>query len=287
MSNGSTQVHCRQIAQTDIDAVVDLLATGFPDRSHDFWRTGLRRLAAHRTPPELPRFGYLLEVESKPVGVLLVLSSFVDGGPEVRCNVAAWFVAPDYRSLAPLLAARALRHKQATYLNVSPAPHTRPMLDALGYAPFCKGQFVCVPALNRSEPTARVEALASDSTSSAGLAVFEREVLRDHAALGCLSVVVHLGVRSHPFVFQRLRWHGLLPFARLIYCRSIDDFIACAGALGRHLASRGVPLVAIDSNGPIPGLRGRFRPSTPRYFKGTVAPRLGDLAYTEFVMFGI
>ena len=105
MSNGSKQVQCRQIAQTDIDAVVDLLATGFPDRSHDFWRAGLRRLAGHRTPPALPRFGYLLEVESKPVGVLLVLSSFVDGGPEVRCNVAAWFVVPHYRSLAPLLAA--------------------------------------------------------------------------------------------------------------------------------------------------------------------------------------
>ena len=44
---------------------------------------------------------------------------------------------------------------------------------------------------------------------------------------------------------------------------------------------------ALDANGPVKGLVGSFRTSRGRkYFKGPKAPRLGDLAYTETVIFG-
>jgi hypothetical protein len=54
------------------------------------------------------------------------------------------------------------------------------------------------------------------------------------------------------------------------------------------LTARGRPLVIIDSNGPIPGLVGKyFSNKAPKYFKGPDRPRFGDLAYTEAVMFGL
>jgi hypothetical protein len=44
----------------------------------------------------------------------------------------------------------------------------------------------------------------------------------------------------------------------------------------------------IDSNGPISGLVGKYLKNyMPKYFKGPVAPHLGDLAYTEVAMFGV
>jgi hypothetical protein len=43
----------------------------------------------------------------------------------------------------------------------------------------------------------------------------------------------------------------------------------------------------IDSNGPIPGLIGKyFGNQAPKYFKGPDRPSCGDLAYTEAAMFG-
>jgi hypothetical protein len=74
---------------------------------------------------------------------------------------------------------------------------------------------------------------------------------------------------------------------RLIYCRDLADFARFARPLGRHLLRRGIPWVAVDSNGPIPGLPGFFRKRGERqYFRGPDQPRLGDLAYTEAALFG-
>ena len=75
--------------------------------------------------------------------------------------------------------------------------------------------------------------------------------------------------------------------AKLIYCRDIHEFVRFARPVGRYLIARGRPFVIINSNGPIPGLVGKyFGDKTPKYFKGPDQPRLGDLAYTEVVMFG-
>jgi hypothetical protein len=94
--------------------------------------------------------------------------------------------------------------------------------------------------------------------------------------------------QAHPFIF-RPRFHkGIVPSLQLVYCRDIDDFVRCAGPIGRFLALRGRPFVLIDSNGPISGLVGKyFDGRMPKFFKGPDRPRLGDLAYTEAAMFGV
>ena len=77
------------------------------------------------------------------------------------------------------------------------------------------------------------------------------------------------------------------PCAQIIYCRDVGDFIRLAGPIGRFLAPRGLPLVIVDANGPIPGLIGTYHRDRPKYFKGLLRPRLGDLAYTEYALFGL
>ena len=60
MSMKRQAIVCRQIVLTDKDAVADLLASGFPERSRAFWGQALQRLADHDTPLGFPRFGYVL-----------------------------------------------------------------------------------------------------------------------------------------------------------------------------------------------------------------------------------
>ena len=283
-------LHCRQIAPSDIAAVAALLERGFPHRNRRFWLRALAQLTRREPPSGLPQYGYLLESDGVPVGAILLICSTVRAGEAAapRCNVSSWYVEPDFRAYASMLAAAALRHRNVTYLNVSPAPHTRPIIEAQGFARYCDGIFIAVPMLNGLFGGERVKVFGGERRPAAAFDPFEQEVLSQHAALGCISLWCETAERAYPFVFRPRLVRFVIPCAQLIYCRDIADFVRFAGPLGRFLAARGQPLVIVDANRRIPGLVGFFaRGSMPKYFKGPQRPRLGDLAYTESAVFGL
>jgi hypothetical protein len=284
------KVRARQICQTDIPAVVNLLAAGFKDQSSEFWQQALMKLTDHSTPIGLPKYGYLLESNGAVVGVILLIFSELGSGTAaaIRGSVSSWFVEPSFRSYATLLASKALSHKHVTYLNITPAMHTLPILQVQGYSQYSKGIFFALPALQLRFPGARVTVAAPDTRPSSQFEPFEHELLSEHAKYGCLSLWCETAERAYPFVFRPRSHKGILPYVQLIYSRHLDAFVRLAGPLGRFLIVRGWPLVMIDANGPMPGLVGQYREAKqPKYFKGPDRPRLGDLAYTEVAMFGL
>jgi hypothetical protein len=283
-------IRCRQIADADVPAIVALLARGFPARGRAFWQHALAQLAKRKPPPGLPQYGYLVARDGEPVGAILVICSTVRAGDgfTTRCNLSSWYVEPAFRSYAPLLVSRALAHKDVTYLNVSPAPHTTPIIEAQGFARYSDGLFVAVPMLKDLFGGERVQVIEAHERVPVEIDPFEREILRQHAALGCISFWCVAAGRAYPFVFRPRIVKKFIPCARLIYCRDIGDLARFAGPIGRYLARRGTPLVIVDANGPLPGLVGVFRGGRmPKYFKGGERPRLGDLAYTEFAVLGV
>ncbi|HTR76930.1 MAG TPA: hypothetical protein VMH39_02430 [Gemmatimonadaceae bacterium] len=291
MASPTPLVRCRTIEHADLARVLALLEAGFPERSRERWVLALNRLSEHPTPAGLPKYGYLLEADSELVGVILVIfsSSVVEGQVRVRGNVSGWYVVPAYRSHAAMLASHALGHKGVTFLNISPARHTWPILEAQGYTKFGAGQFFAVPALCAPQPRVAVRAAAHDLKPGMGLSQSEVDLLLSHAEYGCHSVVVDSADGRYPFVFARRweRWKGIkFPYGLVAYCRGSDVFVRFAGPLGRFLALRGMPVICIDANQPILGLAGKFVEWGPRFFKGPNPPRLGDVAYTERVMFG-
>jgi hypothetical protein len=96
----------REISESDIDAIADLLTRGFVHRSREYWMRGLRRQGARPLPPDTPRYGYLLENEGVPVGCLLMIYSrtTLDGEMTTCCNVSSWYVDPAFRNTAALFA---------------------------------------------------------------------------------------------------------------------------------------------------------------------------------------
>jgi hypothetical protein len=283
-------LHCRQIAAADVPAIVGLLTRGFPTRGRAFWEHALQQLAKRQPPPGLPQYGYLLESGGAPVGTILLICSTMrtEGGLATRCNLSSWYVEPAFRFYASLLVSRALAHKNVTYLNVSPAPHTTPIIEAQGFARYCDGVFVALPMLKDLFGGEHAQIIDAHEPLPVEADAFEREILLQHAALGCISVWCVSDGRAYPFVFRPRIVKRVIPCARLIYCRDIGDFVRFAGPVGRYLARRGKPLVIVDADGPLPGLIGVFRGgSMPKYFKGAQRPRLGDLAYTEFAVLGV
>ena len=283
------QIRCRQIEDTDAENVVDFLTNGFRNRSRAFWRNALDRLAAHTTPPGLPKYGYLLEARGSIVGVLLLIftSYSTRGEDRVKCSVSSWYVDPDFRSFAPMLVSKALKHKHVTYINITPAAHTLPILEAQGFHRYCAGRLVALAAIAAPRLGTRVQAVTPETQAGEDLHASEIELLRAHADYGCMSLICSSKEGRRPFIFSPRRRRGFIRCAHLVYCRQLDDFVHAAGPLGRYLAWRGFPLVVLDTNGPVPGLLGKRNDNEPKYYRGPHRPDLGDLTFTERAMFGL
>jgi hypothetical protein len=286
-------MRCREISETDIDAIADLLTRGFAGRSREYWMQGLRRQAAREIPNGYPRFGYLLDNDGSAVGVLLLLyTSRTSGGENtVYCNLSSWYVDPAFRNYAPLLTKIAQKNKEVTYLNISPATWTWPIIEAQGFNRYCSGLFFSIPALSRIRPGMAIETISPDTRAIEGLPQTEVELLTRHARYGCLSLVCRTATGGpFPFILMpmRIRRGWIAPPAmQLIYCRDIAEYVQCAGAIGRLLIRHGKLSVILDSNGPIAGLTGIYSEARGRkYFKGPHTPRLADLTDTELVLYG-
>jgi hypothetical protein len=289
MSFPALRIRCREIGSGDVDRLVDLLTHGFRVRTRDFWVRALRRLSEHCTPSGFPKYGYLLECNDDPVGVILLIYSSIKSGGErkIRCSVSSWYVEPSYRIYAAILVSHAFKHKHVTYFNITPDRSTLPLLEAQGYVRYCSGRFVAAPSLSAPSRGARVRSVATGTRAGEDLPSSEIDLLLKHASYGCISATCSSTNRRYPFVFLPRRKAGVMPFAYLAYCRHPDDFVRFAGPLGRFLAWHGYPLVVLDANGPIKGLIGRYYDGAPKYFKGPNRPRLGDIAYSERVIFGL
>jgi len=164
-------IRCREIGIADLDAVAALLARGFARRSRDYWMDGLRRQSVRDVPEGFPRFGYMLDHEGTPVGVLLLIYTAREngGGISIRCNLSSWYVEPGFRSYAPMLSTVAQRHKHVTYTNISPAHWTWRIIEAQGFRAYCGGLFFSFPALSRPAKGMRVEVIQQDAHAVDGL----------------------------------------------------------------------------------------------------------------------
>jgi hypothetical protein len=287
------KIRCREITETDLDAVADLLARGFYWRSRDYWMRGLRRQAERQVPSGYPRFGYMIDNNGAPAGVLLLIYTTRSDGAEtaIYCNLSSWYVEPAFRNYAPMMTKIAQKNKEVTYINISPATWTWPIIETQGFGAYCSGLFFSLPALSRVPAGMTIETVTPDTKSILGLSAGDVDMLTRHARYGCLSVVCRTANgEALPFILlpMRIRRGWIAPPAmQLIYCRDVADYVRCAGAIGRLLLRHGKISVLLDSNGPVEDLVGLFSKARGRkYSKGPQRPRLADLTDTELVLYG-
>src|SRR4051812_37943979 len=211
-----SRVRARQIGNSDVPAVAALLGRGFPERSHEFWHCLFSRLEVHPSPGECPKYGYLLESGGSVVGAILLISSRCGGDlGTIRCNVSSWFVEPAFRSYASLMVSKALSLKHVTYLNITPAPQTIPLLRVQGYSQYSNGIFVAIPALRRGHDDSQVTIVKGDGGSPVWGEPFERELLLEHARYGCFCLWCVTGGQAYPFVFRPRALKAVIPCAQL------------------------------------------------------------------------
>ena len=283
-------LRCRQIEEADIDAVAALLARGFPRMIGRFWLGAFAQLSRHSRRVDCRNMVTCWRRRHR--GRRDPIRSARPYRQRRRPRPAAIFPAGmsirRYRAYAPMLVSQALRHKDVTYLNVSPAPHTRPIIEAQGFSRYMRRRLRRPAGAQglfggpktkvfeaKRQPNVPLRPARSGDAGGTRRARLPRPVVRARPARLPFRVPPAFGPRRPPC-------------ALLIYCRDIADFVRFAGPLGRALTRRGCPFVVLDANGRIPGLVRLFQPGTmPKYFKGPQPPRLGDLAYTERAVLGV
>ncbi|WP_192360528.1 hypothetical protein [Mesorhizobium mediterraneum] len=283
-------VRCRPIREADWEGVVDCLCRGFPERDRSYWIQALTRLSQRPAIAECQQYGFALEKTGRIVGVVLTLYTRYrrQEGDEIRCNLSSWSVDEEFRPYAIKLITTILKQRDVTYTNVSPAPATLKHNLALGFRLFSSGQFAFLPAFSSVQRSCRVLEARPDLAEMAMLSDSERYILSEHSALGCLSLICICDGAAFPFVLMPRRiLRGLIPSYQIVYCRTLADLSRCAGAIGRFLWRSGILLCVVDAKEPIAGLFGWYRPNRGlKYFKGPRPPSLGDLTFTELVIFG-
>ena len=275
----------REIAAGDLCATAALLCEGFPDKPLAWFTSALAAMARMPAVDGMPRYGYLLEANGQPVGAVLTLVTQLgrDGPPGTRLNVACWYVRPGYRAYGTVLYQRVLSLRGVTCLNVTPAEHTWPVIEAQGFRRFAEGSFAGLPLLGN--PALGTKVAPAGVGQDSDLTAYEHQLLAFHADKGCLAFTCASRTDTAPFVFRRRPSRRLLPAAQLIYCRDMADLGRYAGAIGRHLAGHGLAWMIAGANGPIAGMPGRYLPGKyPMYYRGSAKPRLGDIAYTEVAL---
>jgi len=286
----AARLSTRQITEADFSSIATLLSRGFPKRKRKFWLAALEQLRSRSSPAGLPRYGYVFEADDLKVGVVLTVcsTSRLNDRMSTRCNLSSWYVEPKYRSYAAMFRSLVIADGDLTYLNISARPNTWPIIEAQGFSRYCNGVFIATPTLRGLFSGAKVKVLYGSQRLKVDCDLLDRELLLEHAGYGCISLWCATSDFAYPFVFRRRLVKGLIPCAQLIYCRDVTEYVRFAGPIGRFLAMRGMPLVVIDANGPIPQLIGKFFCNRdPKYFKGPDCPRPGDIAYTEAALWGV
>lgn len=287
------KIRCRQITELDLGAVARLLNEGFPRRRLKHWQDGLDHMTSRPVPANTPQFGYCLEVGGNLVGVILMICSdqLVSGENATFINLASWYVKPEYRPYAHQLAAMALKNRSATYTNATAAPSTWEVVEQQGYTKYCNGLFFAWAALAKPVTGIKIHKFLQISDRADVRARSDFELLQRHADWGCTVLIVEEAGKLQGFIFRRFAMRsGLikLPAMFVVHAPSQDVVARLAGNFGRYFIRQAAPVLVMDANGPISGLKGIYTERRGRkFFKGPHQPALCALADTEFAIFEI
>ena len=189
----------------------------------------------------------------------IIFSSMVVAGkahPRQCCELVCRAAVQKSRDDADVARARAQECDVSQHLRRRPY---WPILEAQGFTAFGAGQFKAMSVFCAGPRGARVSAVSAETAPGDACR------RRNHAAAASCELMVHqsdlhcreasLSVcvlrRSHEWKSTRVPVSFALPHALLVYCRGLEEFVRFAGPLSRFLAWRGMPMVFIESNGPV------------------------------------
>jgi hypothetical protein len=237
-SGTSDTAEVQPIAPADVRSVAEFL------HAHLNRRVAVAQWAAAITPPwavgDQPNHGFLLRAGGRVVGVYLAFYSErkIDGRPTRFCNLAAWCVLDEYRSLSLWLLRALVAQKDYHFTDLSPSGSVIPLNARLKFSHLDVATAL-VPNLPWPLWSRRVRVISKPQEIERTLRGRDLEIYRDHArAAAARHVVVVKGGATCYVIFRKDRRKNLPLFASILYVGNPELFRAVAKYVFRHLLIR-------------------------------------------------
>jgi hypothetical protein len=238
-SAGAVELH--PITSADVPAVGRFLHAELNSRiASAEWEAAI-------TPPwpcDHPNHGFMLRTSERIVGVYLAFYSErkIEGRSERFCNLAAWCVLDEYRSLSLRLLNALLAQKNYHFTDLSPSGNVIPLNTRLKFSHLDVATAM-VPNLPWPLWSWRVRVISEPLEIERALSGRDLEIYRDHARAAAARHVVFVENDATCYViFRRVRRKNLPLFASILYVGNRDLFRNLAKYLFRHLLLRhGIP----------------------------------------------
>jgi hypothetical protein len=279
---GPVELH--PITSADVHAVADFLHAELNTRiATAEWEGAI-------TPPwacSQPNHGFLLRVGERIVGVHLAFYSerSMEGRTEQFCNLAAWCVIDEYRSLGLRLLNALLAQKGYHFTDLSPSGNVVSLNTRLKFSHL---DVATALVLNLPWPlwSSRIRVISGPQEIERILHGRDLEIYRDHARTAAAHhvVVVRDDVPCY-VIFRRVRRKNLPLFASILYVGNREIFRTIAHHVFRHLLFRhGIPATLAElrvvGNRPKPSIM--LKSPRPKMYRSTnLSPDQIDDLYSE------
>ena len=277
-------VELRPIAPADVRPVAEFLHTQLSAR------VAAADWAAAIAPPwadDSPNHGFLLRAGERLVGVYLAFYSRreIDGRPERFCNLAAWCVLDEHRSLGLRLLQALLAQKGYHFTDLSPSGSVIALNARLKFVHLDVATAL-VPNLPWPLCSRRVRVISEPQEIERTLRGRDLAIYRDHArAAAARHVVVVKGDESCYVIFRKDRRKNLPLFASILHVSNPKLFRTVNKNVFRHLLVRhGIPLTLAElrviGDRPKPSIM--LKSPRPKMYRSThLRPDQIDYLYSE------
>jgi hypothetical protein len=243
----------------------------------------LSLISEHHERRELGPIGQLLMKGDDAAGVLLTIKSRLPDTGTIIVNLSSWYVEPSCRWFAPRMLQMASSNEDEIFTDLTPSPEACRLNERLGFATVTDCTlFYPLPFAALRSASARLRPLADIKPGI--LSAETRDMLEDHARLGCIVAVMEAENRHHPLVFLKTTTRRL-PSARLIHCDDRQVAQRHISAIARHLLGHGrvaLTMAALEGERKAGGLAAHK--SAPIQVKGVWNPQFINETYSELVL---
>ena len=275
------------ITDVDLPEVAQLLGEHFPpDTPADQWADAWQR-TVNLPGSEAPNHGFLLRADGQVVGAYPAIYStrIIDGRRERICNLAVWYVAPEYRKHSIRMAQAILGQEGWHFTDLTPIEVVQKLNLRLGFS-YLDTTTALIPNLPWPSLPGRVRVSADPAVIEATVTGPARVYYQDHANCRWARHLVLIQDNQWCYLQWRKERRKNLPlFASIQYASNPSLLRRASTSLGRHLLVHHGALATLVE---IRVAGDRIRPSLllPKakrrmYKSATLGPDKIDYLYSE------
>jgi hypothetical protein len=225
-------VELAPITDADVAAVVDLLHA-----NSDHWVPWAWSYMAVPWKADAPNHGFMLRDGQRVLGAYLAFYSerVMAGRVERFCNLASWFVLPEYRFHSVRLLKALLAQDGYHFTDLAPGEKVEAVNARLKFR-YLDTSVALVPHLPWPTLPGRTKISADSDVIAGTLAGPDLELYRDHAQAPAAHHLVLIRGSESCYVMFRKRWRRGRPvFAAILYISNPSLFQRTVTALARYL----------------------------------------------------